>query len=187
MGVGSLGGNKALLLDRDGVINRAIIREGRPYPPASVAEFEILPGVIEALTRSRALGFFNIVITNQPDVARGLQRRETVEAFNTVLVQTLPIDDIFVCYHDDADGCDCRKPLPGLVFQAAEKYELDLARSYVIGDRWRDIETGFAAGCRTILVDYGYRERAASRPADARVRSLLEAIAYLEIEQESHA
>jgi len=175
--------NRALLLDRDGVINRAIVRDGKPYPPASASEMDILPGVAEALARSRVLGYLNIVITNQPDVARGTQTREAVEAMNCALMQALPIDDVFVCYHDDEDRCACRKPRPGLVFHAAKKHNLDVNRSYVIGDRWRDIEAGIAAACRTILIDYGYNECSPSRPPEFRVGSLLEAVARIEMEQ----
>jgi len=175
--------NRALLLDRDGVINRAIVREGRPCPPASVDELEILPEVAEALARSRAAGFLNIVVSNQPDVARGTQTCAAVEAMNRVLTESLPIDDVFVCYHDDADRCLCRKPLPGLILQAAEKHDLDLSLCYVVGDRWRDIDAGTAAGCRTILIDYGYNERLPLRPPDVCAGSLLEAVARIEVEQ----
>lgn len=175
--------NRALLLDRDGVINRAMIRAGRPYPPGSVEEVEILPGVAEALARSRAAAFLNIIVTNQPDVARATQTRAAVEAINRALKEALPIDDVFVCYHDDADRCFCRKPLPGLILEAAERYDLDLSHCYLVGDRWRDIDAGSAAGCRTILIDYGHRERLPSRPPDLRAGSLLEAVARIEAEQ----
>jgi D-glycero-D-manno-heptose 1,7-bisphosphate phosphatase len=174
---------RALLLDRDGVINRALVREGKPYPPGSASEVEILPGVREALDRSRSLGYLNILISNQPDVARGTQPRETVEAINRALATALPIDDVFVCYHDDADGCSCRKPRPGLLFQAANKHGLDLSLCYVIGDRWRDIDAGIAAGCRTVLIDYGYKERAPSRPPDFQAASLLEAVGWIETKE----
>ena len=178
--------NRALLLDRDGVINRAIVRGGKPYPPAAPDELEILPGVDEALARSRSAGYLNIVISNQPDVARGTQNRQAVEAINEALVQALPIDDTFVCYHDDADHCPCRKPKPGLLLEAADRHGLDLSLCYVIGDRWRDIDAGAAAGCRTILIDYGYSERLPSRPPDLRAGSLLEAVAQVEAEQREY-
>jgi D-glycero-D-manno-heptose 1,7-bisphosphate phosphatase len=172
--------SRALLLDRDGVINRALVREGQPYPPTSANELEILPGVAEALARSRAAGFLNIVVSNQPDVTRRTQTRAAVEGMNRALMEALPIDDVFVCYHDDPDRCLCRKPLPGLLLQAAQTYDLDLSLCYVVGDRWRDIDAGRAAGCRTVLIDYGYNERPPLQPPDLLAGSLLEAVVRIE-------
>lgn len=165
---------RAVFLDRDGVLNRAIVRDGRPYPPAGTADTEILPGVAEALDALRAAGFLLIVVTNQPDVARGTTTRETVEAINDLLARQLPLDEFRTCYHDSGDGCDCRKPLPGALLAAAVRHGIDLAHSYMVGDRWRDIEAGRAAGCRTFLIDYGYAEQ---QPAhvDHRVATLREA------------
>lgn len=179
MGIGGAlmpGGSKrrAVFLDRDGVINRAVVRDGKPYPPANLAELEILPRVPEALRRIREAGFMSIVVTNQPDVARGTATREQVEAMNTALGSKLPIDEFSVCYHDGADNCECRKPRPGMLLQAARKWELDLAASYMVGDRWRDVEAGQRAGCRTIFIDYGYDEKQPER-YDYRVASLWEA------------
>jgi len=165
---------RAVFLDRDGVINRVVVREGRPFPPASVRDVEFLAGVAEAIEALRRAEFRIIVVTNQPDVATGLQQRETVEAIHARLRASFPIDDIKVCYHADQDGCSCRKPKPGLLFEAAAQWSLDLTRSFMVGDRWRDIEAGKAAGCKTILVGAGYAERQAERP-DAVVASLLEA------------
>ncbi|MBI4356155.1 MAG: HAD family hydrolase [Candidatus Omnitrophica bacterium] len=166
--------NRAVFLDRDGVINRAIMREGRPYPPASLEEFELLPGVGEAIAALRAAGYRVIVVTNQPDVAAGLRTREAVEAIHRHLRGTLAIDDLRVCYHVDADECACRKPKAGLLLEAARQWSLDLRQSVMVGDRWRDIAAGQAAGCRTILIAAAYRERQAESP-DAVVNSLAEA------------
>jgi D-glycero-D-manno-heptose 1,7-bisphosphate phosphatase len=179
MGVGAL---KAVFLDRDGVLNRAFVRNGKPYPPASPDELEILPDVPAALSLLKRSGFLLLVITNQPDVARGSQGHATVEQIHAVLRTALPIDDFFVCYHDDPDHCDCRKPKPGLLAQAAVKYGVDLGASYLIGDRWRDIEAGHAAGCRTIWIDRGYAEKTPSSP-DATVRSCLEAAHWISTQQ----
>ena len=176
MGVRAL---RAVFLDRDGVLNRALVREGRPYPPAGIHELEILPDVPAALEMMKQCGFLLLVVTNQPDVARGIQQRETVEEIHTRLRATLPIDDFFICYHDDADACACRKPKPGLLLQAAAKYNLDLQASYVIGDRWRDVEAGQSAGCRTVFIDRGYLERAPSPAPAATVRSCLEAARWI--------
>src|SRR5262249_6712786 len=108
----------AVFLDRDGVINRAVIREGRPYAPERPEDLEILPGVSNALARLKSAGFALILVTNQPDVARRQQSRETVEAMHARLADALPLDEFRVCYHDDADGCACRKPQPGLLTRA---------------------------------------------------------------------
>lgn len=150
---------RAVFLDRDGVVNRAIIREGKPFPPADLRELEILAGVREALIRLRGAGYALIVVSNQPDVARGTASRETVEAINRRLSETLPLDDFRICFHDGEDHCDCRKPKPGLLIAAARERGINLARSFMIGDRWRDVEAGAAAGCTTIFIDYGYDER----------------------------
>jgi len=151
--------HRAVFLDRDGVINRAFVRDGKPYPPSGPEELEILPGVPEALSRLSAAGFRLVVVTNQPDVARGKQSREAVEAIHAILRDQLPIDEFRVCYHDDADRCSCRKPLPGMLLQAAADLGLDLSASCLVGDRWRDVEAGIAAGCSTYFIDYGYDEQ----------------------------
>ena len=178
MGVHRLA-RRAVFLDRDGVINRAVLREGKPYPPSSLAELEILPDVPEALARLHATGFRLIVVTNQPDVARGTQAREVVEAMHaTLLAHGLPIDSFQVCYHDDAHDCTCRKPSPGLLLAAAWEENLDLATSFIVGDRWRDIEAGRRAGCTTVFINYHYAEGKPS-PADACVRSLTEAADWI--------
>jgi D-sedoheptulose 7-phosphate isomerase len=169
----------AVFLDRDGVINRAVIRDGKPFPPSSLKELEILPQVASSLLDLKAHGFAIFVITNQPDVARGTQTREAVEAIHNTLTSSLPIDDIFVCYHDDSDHCACRKPNPGLLLEAHRKHNIDLSRSFVVGDRWRDIDAGHNAGCKTVLIDYGYKERKPAQPPEATVRSLREAADWI--------
>jgi len=170
---------KAVFLDRDGVIVEAVVRNGKPYPPRSLNEMTVVGGAREALLDLRNRGFRLIVISNQPDVARGTQKRSEVERMNAVLREQLPLDDILVCYHDDRDGCSCRKPRPGLLIQAGSRYTLDLASSFVIGDRWRDIEAGHAAGCATVLLERGYSERAPSHPPNAQFVSLGDAVAWI--------
>jgi len=175
MGVDSLT-RPAVFLDRDGVINHAVIRAGRPHPPQSATEVEILPGVSEALRQLKEAGFALVVVTNQPDVARGHQRREEVEAIHARLAAALPIDEFRVCYHDDRDDCACRKPRPGLLLQEP-KY--DLTRSVMVGDRWRDVEAGQRAGvAATVLVDYQYDEAGTAVP-DLRIGSLAEAVPWI--------
>ena len=163
---------RAVFLDRDGVINRSITRDGKPYPPSSVAEVEILSGVSEALEKLKDVGFLLVCVTNQPDVARRTQKKEIVEAIHELLLESLCIDEILVCYHDDQDKCKCRKPLPGMLLDAADRLEIDLKQSFMVGDRWRDIEAGQNAGCRAILIEYDYKEKGPSRPPDVKVGSL---------------
>jgi D-glycero-D-manno-heptose 1,7-bisphosphate phosphatase len=164
---------RAIFLDRDGVLNRAMVRDGKPYPPRAVDELELLPGVATALARLKSAGFALVVVTNQPDVARGRLPRETVDAIHARLMKMLPLDEIRVCCHDDDDRCDCRKPKPGLLLDPPT---YDVAASFMVGDRWRDIEAGRRAGCRaTILIDYAYDEPVA-RDADYNVSSLADAV-----------
>ncbi|MBC7809612.1 MAG: HAD family hydrolase, partial [Burkholderiales bacterium] len=142
----------AVFLDRDGVLNAITVRDGVPYPPDSAADFVLLSGVVEACSSLRKAGFMLIVVTNQPDVARGTQTRAEVEAINQRVTDALPIQAVMTCYHDSADNCDCRKPKPGLILQAAQQWNIDLAASFIVGDRWSDIAAGQAAGCRTVFI-----------------------------------
>jgi transaldolase len=175
MGIGTMS-RPAVFLDRDGVLNRAIIRDGRSCPPSVPGEVEVPADVPGALKRLKAAGFALVVVTNQPDVARGRQTREMVEAINAVLSAQLPIDEFRVCYHDDADGCDCRKPRPGLLVRPPC---YDVGASVLIGDRGRDIDAGHRAGVRaTILVEGGHDEPVGV-DADLRVRSLSEAADWI--------
>jgi len=165
---------RAVFLDRDGVINRAMVRNGKPYPPANLAEVEILPGVGAAMAALHAAGWMLVVVTNQPDVARGTTLRSDVEEINNFLQQLLPIDEFRTCYHDSGDGCTCRKPLPGALLDSANANNIDLAASFMVGDRWRDTEAGTNAGCQTIFIDYSYDEKQ-PETIDFSVRSLAEA------------
>jgi D-glycero-D-manno-heptose 1,7-bisphosphate phosphatase len=171
-------GRRAVFLDRDGVVNRAVVRAGKPYPPASSAELEILPGIEVGLSQLKAAGFDLIVVTNQPDVARGTQSRAQVEDLHAVLQAWLPIDEFQICYHDDADDCACRKPKPGLLLNAARTRGIDLAKSYLIGDRWRDVAAGQQAGCTCLFIDYGYAEAQPTAPY-IRCTSAAEAIQWI--------
>ena len=177
-------GRRAVFLDRDGVLNRAVVRDGKPYPPASLAEFEILPDAFEACRKLKAAGVLLIVATNQPDVGRGTLPRETVEAMHAFLCRQLPIDRVEVCFHPGKgqSDCDCRKPLPGLLLRAARELGIGLSGSWMVGDRWRDVDCGRAAGCRTIFIDRGYAEPL-RQPPEFRVRSLLEAAEVILLRQ----
>jgi D-glycero-D-manno-heptose 1,7-bisphosphate phosphatase len=165
-------GRRAVFLDRDGVINQAVVRDGKPYPPPGVDELKVMAGSADALRDLKQAGFLLIVVTNQPDIARGTQSRVAVDAIHQALREALPLDDFFVCPHDDSDRCDCRKPLPGLLLRAAEKYEIDMPRSFIVGDRWRDVDAGASAGCATVWIDYGYREKRAAAEPSAKVDSI---------------
>ena len=165
---------RAVFLDRDGVINRAIVRWGKPYPPSTLLELEILPGVYEALKRLHDENYLLIVVTNQPDVARGKLLKQDVELIHNYLLNKLPIDQFKTCYHDNYHNCSCRKPMPGALLEAAKEHGIEMSKSYMIGDRWRDVEAGALAGCKTLFINYGYAEKNPLNP-DYIVSSLLEA------------
>jgi D-glycero-D-manno-heptose 1,7-bisphosphate phosphatase len=169
---------RAVFLDRDGVLNRALVVEGTPRAPESIEDLEILPGVEEACRRLRRADFVLVVVTNQPDIARGAIDAGVVDSLNEHLVARLHLDDVMVCPHDDGDRCDCRKPLPGMLVQGALRHGVDLSRSYMVGDRWRDIEAGRRAGCVTVYIDRGYAERRAE-DYDAAVADLSEAASWI--------
>jgi D-glycero-D-manno-heptose 1,7-bisphosphate phosphatase len=165
---------KAIFLDRDGVINKARLVNKIPCPPQNIDEVILLPKVHEALQMLKNAGYLLIVVTNQPDVARGNVDIKKVEAINNFLKATLPLTDIFTCYHDDKDKCNCRKPNPGNILEAVDRYHISIEESFMIGDRWRDVEAGQRAGCETFFIDYGYDEK---QPLDYtyKVKSLYEA------------
>jgi len=154
----------AVFLDRDGVINEISVSDGVPHPPNSIEEFRFLPGVREACEALNTAGYLLIVVTNQPDVARGTQTQEQVEEINRLVETELPVARVLSCYHDNSDACECRKPRPGLLLSAANRWEIDLARSFMIGDRWSDTQAGKAAGCRTILIERDYSQRDKCQP-----------------------
>ncbi len=176
MGNGAL--RRAVFLDRDGVVNDAVVRDGRPHPPA-LNDLRVMPGAADALGALRAAGFDLVVVTNQPDVARGTRTREDVDAIHRRLARELPLSAFYVCAHDDADGCACRKPLPGLLTRAARERGLDLARSFLIGDRWRDVAAAQAAGVTSVFLERGYAERRPDPPADAAFADLGGAVRWI--------
>ncbi len=169
---------RAVFLDRDGVVNRSVLRQGKPYPPATLSDLRLLPGVREACNQLLEAGFALILITNQPDIARGLATAEQVHEMNRHLQRYLQLDGVGLCPHDDSARCSCRKPQPGLLLEAARVWDIDIESSYIVGDRWRDIEAGHRAGCHTIFIDYGYAERRPDGPF-VQVRSLREAAQWI--------
>jgi D-glycero-D-manno-heptose 1,7-bisphosphate phosphatase len=170
--------SRAVFFDRDGVVNKAIIRHGKPYSPMTLEEMIIVPGAAELLRALRAKGFKLVVVTNQPDIARAKITRSTVDAMNRYLCTVLPLDAVEVCDHDNADNCDCRKPKPGMLIRAARRNAIELSGSFMVGDRWSDIEAGRRAHCRTILIGDGYGEHQMSQ-ADVVVPSLREATEWI--------
>lgn len=169
---------QAVFLDRDGVLVKAIIRDGRPFSPRSRTELEIMPDAADSCLALRRAGFVLIVVTNQPDVARGQLSPADLSAMHEELISKIPLDAVLFCPHDDNDGCDCRKPAPGLLLSGADRWGVELAGSVMVGDRWRDIEAGRRAGCRTVFIDAGYAERRAEG-ADLTVKSLTEALPWI--------
>lgn len=174
---GGPAGRAAVFLDRDGVVNRAPVVDGTPRAPRSVHDVVLLPLVDDACRRLKRAGLLLVVVTNQPDIARGLLASETLSIIHGVLRRRLPIDDVLVCPHDDADCCDCRKPAPGLLHEAAQRWGVELRRSVMVGDRWRDVQAGRAAGCATVLVDHHYSERRVE--ADLVVHGLHQAVPWI--------
>lgn len=156
--------NKAVFLDRDGVLNQAKVIDGKSYPPQTLEEFVILPGVKDACEKLKRAGYLLIVVTNQPDVATGVQKKEIVDAMHQKLLKFLPIDAIYTCFHISADNCECRKPKPGMLIQASADHQIDFSMSCLVGDRWRDIEAGQQVGCLCYFIDYDYNERKPAVP-----------------------
>ncbi len=154
------------------MINQAIVRDGKPHPPAGLGELKFVEGAADALRDLKRAGFLLLVVTNQPDIARGTQDRDAVDEIHQAMREVLPLDEFFVCPHQDSDQCDCRKPLPGLLLRAAERYGIDMPRSFMIGDRWRDVDAGASAGCATVWIDYDYRERLPAAEPSAKVDSI---------------
>jgi D-glycero-D-manno-heptose 1,7-bisphosphate phosphatase len=164
---------RAVFLDRDGVLVETHVRDGAAYAVTTLAEFRVEPGAAVQVARLRAAGLVCIVFTNQPEVARGVITPEVLDAMHDLLRAAMPIDDVYVCPHDEGDGCACRKPLPGMLEAAAARWEVSLPDSFVIGDRWRDIDAGRAVGCYSVLLE---RDYSGPTTADARVATLADAV-----------
>ncbi|MGH6824160.1 D-glycero-alpha-D-manno-heptose-1,7-bisphosphate 7-phosphatase [Methyloceanibacter sp.] len=169
---------RAVFLDRDGVINANVERDGKAVAPTRLEDFRFLPGVGEAIGALKKAGFTIIVITNQPDLATGRTSQATVDAMHDKIRAELQIDGIKMCAHLNTDNCHCRKPKPGMLLDAAAEWGIDLSSSYLVGDRWRDMEAGRAAGCKTLFVDHGYEQEGSMQP-DKIISSLIEAAAAI--------
>lgn len=165
---------RAVFLDRDGVLNRTVLVEGLPKPPTTIEMVEILDGVVEAIQILKEHEFVPVVVTNQPDVARGVITQSEVEVINAYIGTATNIEFFYTCFHDDVDKCDCRKPSPGLIYRASAELDLSPHHSFLVGDRWRDISAGQSAGCHSFFIDYSYPELMPEMPY-RKVSSLLEA------------
>jgi D-glycero-D-manno-heptose 1,7-bisphosphate phosphatase len=174
---------KAVFLDRDGVLLQSDVINGKPIAVQEIARLQVIAGVEEACRSLRAAGFKLVMVTNQPDVGRGLVARETVEQMNAYLQDLLKLDDIRVCYHDGVQACACRKPNPGMLTDAAAALNIALAGSFMVGDRWRDVEAGQRAGCHTVYIEWGHGEALTIAP-DHVAKSLLAAVPWI-LEQAS--
>jgi D-glycero-D-manno-heptose 1,7-bisphosphate phosphatase len=174
----STSANRAVFLDRDGVLNKVTIRNGKPYPPNAIDELALLPGVENACILLKEVQYLLIVVTNQPDIARGKKSVKTVNEINEFLQQKLSLDDVRVCPHVNADRCNCRKPKPGHLLDAATDFDIDLSRSIMVGDRWGDVGAGKNAGCKTVFIDYGYREQRPHNP-DHTCHDFLSAVQWI--------
>jgi D-glycero-D-manno-heptose 1,7-bisphosphate phosphatase len=167
----------AVFLDRDGVLTRSHVVDGVPRGAVGLDDLELLPDAAAACAALDGAGLPLVVVTNQPDIARGTLDAGVVDAQHRELRRLLPLLEIVVCPHDDPDGCACRKPAPGMLLDAAARHGLDLGASVMVGDRWRDVDAGRAAGCRTVFVDRGYDERAVD--PDLTVAGLLDAVPWI--------
>jgi D-glycero-D-manno-heptose 1,7-bisphosphate phosphatase len=161
----------AVFLDRDGVLNRSEVRDGKAYAPRRLEEFKLLPGVPKAVRALKEAGYLLIVATNQPDIGNGKVDPAIVAAMHERLRRLLPVDDIAMCPHRQDENCPCRKPKAGMLTAAAQRFHIDLSRSFMVGDRWSDVVAGRTAGCYTVFVNRGYREDMQIAP-DATVSSL---------------
>lgn len=167
---------RAIFLDRDGVINEVLFRGGnndKPIAPWEMDEFKLIPGTKKPLEKFHQMGFLLFVVSNQPDIAKGFVKFNTVKKMNDIVLNELPIDEIIVCSHIDSDNCNCRKPKPGMIISLAKKWDINLLNSFLIGDNWKDIEAGKKAGCMTILLDKFYNQAVS---ADYRVKSLTNSV-----------
>jgi D-glycero-D-manno-heptose 1,7-bisphosphate phosphatase len=151
-----MGGRRAIFFDRDGVLNEVVWRDGAPVSPRCAAELRLVAGAAEAVRRLRSAGWLVLVVTNQPDLARGALERAEHDRILALFRESLAVDDVAVCPHDDTHDCRCRKPKPGMLEDLAARHRVVLSRSVMVGDSWKDIEAGRRAGCRTVLLRREY-------------------------------
>ena len=164
----------AVFLDRDGVIVVPEFRDGRSFAPKRLEDFRFYPEAAASLKKLKQAGFVLAVVTNQPDVGNGLVDCAEVDAMHEIITRELPVDAIKACFHRQTDDCNCRKPKPGMILEAAGEVGAELTKSFMVGDRKSDVEAGRAAGCATVFIDLGYALPPPDSP-DYLVRSITEA------------
>ena len=142
-----------VFIERDGVLNKVRVERQQQVGPLTLEEFKINQSAIPLLKKLKVVGFIVVVTTNQPGLSRGDLSRREMDRMHDFLRRSLPVDDIFVCPHDEADRCPCRKPKPGLLIEARFKWQLDMDRSFVVSDKWQDAEAARSAGCTSLLLD----------------------------------
>ena len=172
----------AVFLDRDGVLNNTVVRDGVSHPPADAESMIVTSRAADAVARLKAGGYLCICVTNQPDIARGTRTLDNVLAMNEKIRRLVPLDDLYYCPHDGKDACLCRKPKPGMLVAAAEKWGVSLPSSWMIGDRSTDVLAGKAAGCKTILVSSSFPKKEIISPQtkpDAIVTTLWDAVEHI--------
>jgi len=145
--------NQAVFFERDGILNVARIERQHQVCPLTLDEFRVNEAIAPLLGKLKAGGFLLIATTNQPGLSRGYQSHRELDRMHELLQRKLPLDDILVCPHDETDHCPCHKPKPGLLVEAAFKWHLDLARSFVVSEKWQDAEAARMVGCTSLLVD----------------------------------
>ena len=149
---------RAVFLERDGVINEVVFRDGKPASPRTMAEFQFIDGILRPLKDLQTAGIDLFIVSNQPDVARGLLAQSVLDEMTTKIMKEIPLKAMLVCTHDDADACDCRKPKPGMLLQIAKRNGIDLSLSFMVGDSMKDIEAGRSVGAKTILLRRNYND-----------------------------
>jgi len=173
--VSAMPGRRAIFLDRDGVLVVPEMRDGRSFAPRHLEDFRLYPEAKTALDRLKEAGYLLVVVTNQPDVGKGLISRSTLDQMHDTIRRVLPVDRIEVCIHTQSDKCSCRKPKPGMLLDAARECQIDLETSFMVGDRASDVEAGLAAGCETIFIDLDYVSELKPKTAHHTARSITEA------------
>lgn len=170
---------RAVFLDRDGVVNETFIREGKPYPPRQLSELKIFEDVASSVEAFHKAGFLVIIVTNQPDLSKGLLTLENLQSIHNEIQTKVKIDQIRFCPHEDYHDCSCRKPKAGMLLDASNEWEIDLSQSFMVGDRWKDIDAGKAAGCKTVWINRNKYQEKSPLEFNASATSLAEAIPYI--------
>jgi D-glycero-D-manno-heptose 1,7-bisphosphate phosphatase len=142
-----------VFIERDGVLNQALVERSQQVSPLSPGQFQINPQAAGLVRQLKAAGFVVIATTNQPGLSRGYQSRRALDQMHAALLKAVPLDEIVLCPHDETDHCPCRKPAPGLLMEARYKWQLDLDRSFVISDKWPDADAAHAVGATSLLIN----------------------------------